>query len=88
MQVEKNADYYFHNKELDIKLLIDDYYLFIKRIIINSTNISDEDIEEIISDVFFVLWKNQDKIERNCILGPYIGRITKNIVYKKYQNLI
>lgn len=86
MQVEKNADYYFHNKELDIKLLIDDYYMFIKRIIINSTNISDEDIEEIISDVFFVLWKNQDKIEKNCILGPYIGRITKNIVYKKYQN--
>ena len=85
---EKLAKYYFKNNSVDLKMIIDDYYNYVKSIINNSTNISEEDCEEIISDVFYIIWKNCDKIDKKLNLSPYIAQITKNIVYKNYHNAL
>ena len=45
--------------------------------------LSKEDIEEIISDTFLVLWKNRDKLDTSKELSPYIAGITKNLVKEK-----
>lgn len=61
-------------------------YVFV--IIKNSKyNFSDEDIEEIASDVFFTIWKNQDKLDTNKEMTPYIAGITKNLILKKQRNV-
>lgn len=61
-------------------------YVFV--IIKNSkNNFSDEDIEEIASDVFFTIWKNQDKLDTNKEITPYIAGITKNLILKKQRNV-
>lgn len=83
---EKLAVDYFNSNRLDLEMIINDYYNYIKSIINNSTNISEEDCEEIISDVFYIVWKNCDRIDKNSNLSPYIAQITKNIVYKNYHS--
>ena len=45
-----------------------------------------EDKEEIISDIFFILWKNQNVIDKNRDLKPYIAGITKNVIKTKLKN--
>lgn len=46
-----------------------------------------EDIEEIASDVFLTLWKNQDKLDINKEMASYIAGVTKNLVLKKQRNI-
>lgn len=52
-----------------------------------STNLSNEDKEEIISEVFFILWKNKHKLDINKSLSSYIAGITRNLV-KEYLRKI
>lgn len=60
-------------------------YVFI--IIKNSGYLfSNEDIEEIASDVFLAVWKNKEKLDLNKEIAPYIGKITKNLISKKNRN--
>lgn len=57
-------------------------YVFI--IVKNSgINFSNEDIEEISSDVFLTLWKNKDKLFLEKEIKPYIAGITKNLILNK-----
>lgn len=74
-------------KNLDLEKLIDEYSGYIYTIIKNmSSNIfNQEDIEEIISDTFFILWKNQNKIDKEKSLSSYIAGITKNLVKEKLR---
>jgi len=59
-------------------------YVFV--IIKNSKcNFNDEDIEEIASDVFLTIWKNQNKLDINKKIAPYIAGITRNLILKKYR---
>ena len=44
-----------------------------------------EDIEEILSDVFMILWKNQERLDKSMNIKPYLVGITKNLVRKKYR---
>ena len=47
-------------------------------IIKNSVYLFDnEDIEEIASDVFLVIWKNKEKLDINKEIAPYIAGTTK-----------
>lgn len=79
---------YMHNNQLEIQDIIDDYYNYVYTIIKNTNNlISKEDEEEIISDVFFIVWKNQKILDINVNLSPYIASVTKKVVYKKYHEL-
>lgn len=47
--------------------------------------LKEEDIEEIISDTFLVLWKNQNKLEENKKIKPYIAGITKKLSQEKIR---
>ena len=74
-------------KNLDLEKIIDEYSGYIYTIIQNmSANIfNQEDIEEIISDTFFILWKNQNKIDKEKSLSSYIAGIARNLVKEKLR---
>lgn len=78
---------YFENGEINIEALVRDYSAYVNKIIINKTKgtILKEDIEEIISDVFVVLWNNKGKIDKNRSVEPYISAITRNLITIKYR---
>lgn len=70
--------------ELNIDKIIDDYTPYVKTIINNMNyNLSNEDKEEILSDVFFILWKNKEKTL--IALDSYIAGITRNLVKEKIR---
>lgn len=74
-----------NNIEFNIEVIIDEYSPYVYKIIDNivGTSLSYADKEEIISDVFYLLWKNQDKINDN--LKSYLATIAKNCTYYKLR---
>lgn len=76
-----------NEKNLDLGKIIDEYSGYIYTIIQNmSANIfNQEDIEEIISDTFFILWKNQNKIDKEKSLSSYIAGIARNLVKERLR---
>lgn len=50
-------------------------------------NLSTEDIEEIISDAFFIFWKNKEKFDTNKKLNLYLAGIAKNLIKSKYRKI-
>lgn len=85
MNDSKIINYYKSNNELDLEKIIKDYSNYINTIINNMAklNLNDEDKEEIVSEVFFILWRNNDKLDYNKRLSSYIAGVTRNIV-KEY----
>lgn len=68
---------YIQNNELDLDRIVDDFSAYVKTVINNmvSNNLSYEDKEEILSDTFFILWKNRNN---NILsLNSYIAGIAK-----------
>lgn len=88
MKNENLKDYLIKGK-LDIDKTIDDFYNYIYIIVKNgiSISITDEDIEEIISDVFFAIWKNSDKLPETTVIKPYLAGITRNTIKNKYRKI-
>lgn len=79
---------YIINGKLDIEQIMHEYTGYIYTIIQNkSGNFTKEDIEEIISDTYVCLWNNQEKLDINKDLSPYLSGITKNLIMKKYRTL-
>ena len=78
---------YLLKERLDIDSMIEDFYGYIDRTIKNSVSIyvTDEDIEEIISDVFVAMWKNSNKLPKETVVKSYLIGITKNIIKNKYR---
>ena len=92
MNDSKRIKEYIKNNELDLEIIINDYSAYIGTIIDNMTKsiLSNEDKEEISSDVFFILWKNTYKLDINKKLSSYIAGITRNVVkdyLKKVKNI-
>ena len=89
MNKDREIKRYIKNNELDLERIINEYSSYIAIIINNmaSTNLSNEDKEEIISEVFFILWKNKHKLDINKSLSSYIAGITRNLV-KEYLKKI
>lgn len=85
MKEKKKIKEYYKNNELNLEMIIDEYSGYIFKIIENMSiqYLSQEDIEEIISDTFVVLWKNRDRLDKSKDLSPYIAGITKNLVREK-----
>ena len=84
----RNIGDYFEDNQLQIENLMKDYTNYILTIIRNfSITLSEEDIEEIMLDVFLALWNNQEKLIRECNMSAYIGGITKNLIKKKYKKI-
>lgn len=87
MSNKKIKEYIFDGK-LDITNIMKDFAGYVFVIIKNSKyNFNDEDIEEIASDVFLVIWQNQKKLDINKEIKPYIAGITKNLIMKKQRNI-
>lgn len=64
------------------------YTPYIYKIIINrNIKLNDEDIEEIVSDVFLALWNNRERLDLNKKMSSYLAGITKNLLSKKIRDL-
>lgn len=82
MKDSKTIKEYIKNNELDLEIIINEYSAYIGTIIDNMTKLilTNEDKEEICSDVFFILWKNTKKLDINKKLSSYIAGVTRNVV--------
>ncbi len=87
---------YIKNNELDLERIIQDYSAYVSKIINNMAKgfIKEIDKEEIVSDVFFALWKNKRNLDVGKSLSPYLAGITRNVVKVyfaknkiKYENI-
>lgn len=88
MKTELLKDYLINGK-LNIDKVIDDFYGYVYIIVKNgvSDSLSNEDIEEIISDVFVAIWKISSFLPDITALKPYLSGISKNIIKNKYRKL-
>ena len=80
---------YIENNELKLEKIINDYSNYAITIINNMVkdNLNKEDKEEILSETFFVIWKNKNKLDINKNLSSYIAGVTRNLV-KEYLRKI
>lgn len=87
MKVEDEKIYtYIENSKLQMEKIMEKYNNYVSTIIRNSyIKLSNEDIEEVVLDVFFTLWKNQNKLDINKSMAAYISGITKNLIKYKYR---
>lgn len=76
---------YMNNNELELDKIMNDFEPYVRTIVNNmaNDNLSYEDKEEILSDTFFVLWKNQTKITTS--IEAYVAGITRNLVKEKMR---
>ena len=81
----KEIKHYIKNNELDLEKIINEYSSYTATIINNMArdSLNNEDKEEVVSEVFFILWKNKNKLDINKYLSSYIAGITRNVV-KEY----
>lgn len=87
MKVEDRKIYtYIENNKLQMEQIMENYSNYISTIIRNSyIELSSEDVEEVLLDVFLTLWKNQEKLDINKSMSAYISGITKNLIKYKYR---
>ena len=87
MKKKREISQYKNNDNLDLEKVIDEYNAYVYTIIKNMArdNLSKEDIEEIVSDTFFILWKNKEKLDDEKLLSSYIAGIVRNLVKEKLR---
>lgn len=73
------------NINFNIEIIIDEYSNYVFKIVDNiiGTSLPYQDKEEVVSDVFYLLWKNRNNINNN--LKGYLGVIAKNCSYSKLR---
>lgn len=78
---------YLLNDKVDIDKLLDNFYEYVYIIVKNGVSIclTDEDIEEIVSDVFIAVWKNSKILSDTIDIKAYLSGIAKNIIKNKYR---
>ena len=82
--INKTIGDYEENNKLNIEEIIETYNGYIYTMLKNCMS-NKEDIEEVLSDVFVVLWKNYQKLDKTLKVKPYLIGITKNLIKKKYR---
>ena len=87
MKKENTIESYIVDNQLDMPRVFNEYYHYVSAIIKNKHTIKLEDEEEMIADVFLILWKNKDRLDRKAVFSPYIAGITKRLIYRKYREL-
>lgn len=87
MKQYKTIKDYKKDEELQIENIIKDYSGYIYTVVKNFVHdkFNDEDIEEIISDAFFILWKNRQKLHNEDKLNSYLVGIAKNLIKEKIR---
>ncbi len=89
MKPYKTIEDYKENQELKIEKIVDEYSGYVYTIIKNlsNQNLSQEDIEEIIADTFFVVWKNQTILDNEIKVSSYLAGIVKNLLREKTRKI-
>lgn len=74
---------------MELEKIVNKYtnYLYTTVTNMSYVNLSSEDIEEIISDVFFIFWKNKEKFDTSKKLNLYLAGIAKNLIKSKYRKI-
>ena len=72
------------NHQLNIEEIIKIYHVYVHTVLRNCLA-NPEDIEEVMADVFMILWKNYEHLDKTVPVKPYLVGITKNLVRKKYR---
>ena len=74
---------------MNIEEIINKYTNYLYTTITNITygNLSNEDIEEVISDTFFIFWKNKEKFDANKKINLYLAGIAKNLIKEKFRKI-
>ena len=85
MQNSKMIEEYMIANKLDLETIVNEYTPYIKKIVDNSVreNLTYEDKEEIITDTFFIVWKNQNKIFVS--VNSYIAGVVRNLIKEKLR---
>ena len=88
MKERKIIKYYKNNNGLNLEKIVDEYNNYIHKVIknMNYSEFSSEDVEEIVADTFFIIWKNREKLDENKMLSSYIAGIVKNLVRERRKN--
>ena len=85
MKNENTIYMYIKEDMLDIDKIINDFSGYLYTIIQNTGSFKKEDIEEIISDTYLILWNNQYKLDLDKKLSSYLVGIVKNLIKQKYK---
>ncbi len=74
---------------MELEKIVNKYTNYLYTTVTNMSygNLSFEDIEEIISDVFFIFWKNKEKFDTSKKLNLYLAGIAKNLIKSKYRKI-
>ena len=74
---------------MELEKIVNKYTNYLYTTVTNMSygNLSSEDIEEIISDVFFIFWKNKEKFDTSKKLNLYLAGIAKNLIKTKYRKI-
>lgn len=79
---------YIKKEGLEIERIVEDHSTYLYRFIKNMSKIlTDEDIEEIISDVFVAIWNHKEQLKEDMPIEPYMIGITKNLIKNKYRTI-
>ena len=88
MKETKSIKQYMNENELNMEKVMKDYTPYLYSIINHKGNgLTEEDMEEIISDTFLALWKNQERLEKDREMSYYLAGTIKRIYSKKRRNL-
>ena len=81
---------FLKNNELDLERIVEGYTPYISKIIDNMGRdfLNEEDKEDIISDVFFILWNNKNKLDKDKSMSAYLAGVTKNVSHDYLRKLI
>ena len=87
MEKNRTIKEYRENNHLNLEKIMQEYTYYLSKIIENSSKgfLQKEDIEEILVDTFLALWRNEQKLEEERYLTPYLVGIVKNILKKRYR---
>lgn len=78
---------YVKGNKLAIEQIVEEYYSYVNKILRNAKSIyiQEEDVEEMISDIFLALWRNYQTLEKTIRIKPYLAGIARNILKNKYR---
>lgn len=49
--------------------------------------LSEDEIDELLSDIFFKLWQNREKLDADCGLRPYLSACARNAVKNRFRDM-
>ena len=87
MKKEKLIKQYIENDNLNVEKVMEDYTNYLYVIVKNKNfKLTEEDIEEIVSDVFLAVWKNQKQLDMQKEMSSYLAAIANHLYNKKLRN--